>query len=62
MCFMFLFHTQQGAADKKPKANPVQRMLKRMGSQMEASMAAASGDESDSKQVRTRMRAEAEKG
>ncbi|CAM9174754.1 unnamed protein product, partial [Laminaria digitata] len=31
-------------------ANPVQRMLKRMGSQMEASMAAASGDESDSKQ------------
>ena len=48
------------AADKKPKANPVRRMLERMGSQME-SMGGVSGDESDSKQVRTCVRAEAEK-
>lgn len=51
---MYVFYTQPMTAEKKPKANPVRRMLERMGSQME-SMGGASGDESDSKQVRTRV-------
>lgn len=50
--FMYVFYTQPMAVEKKPKANPVRRMLERMGSQME-SMGGGSGDESDSKQVRS---------
>lgn len=45
-----VFPAQPTATGKKPKINPVRRMLSRMGSQMDPA-GGASGDESESKQV-----------